>query len=190
MRAKLLAAAITVVSTVLLAAPSAASASPATPSAVPAQMAVAEITKVQLPKKQITATEFLARSGARSGTGAQSQVKAFERCWTWALGVEGLNVYDQTLFRYLHTIDWCDDGIYITRTTEPRITGEVFWPLWQFNGVKQQSSSFGAGTPKWISHSQGQFCYQLPEWGCVQQANPWLEARVFADGTYEHSWGA
>lgn len=141
-----------------------------------AQAEVLEYLKVTQVKTSVSTTEgHVLADGGRGCNSRQYQVD-----WCNALG--------QTLFSYFQKIDWCYDGSKITNTPTRTRWGEVYVPLWSYDGHIGNSESGGINQSSYEAWTQGEFKLCAGgDIGCIWHKYPWIDMTVYGDGTHSAS---
>ncbi len=111
-------------------------------------------------------------------------------CKSYQVRVDWYNVYGQTLFSYFQKIDWCYDGSKITNNPTRLRWGEVYAPLWSFDGHIGSSESGGINQWSYRAWTQGKFKLCMGgDIGCIQYKYPWIDMTVYGDGSHSSSSG-
>ncbi len=111
-------------------------------------------------------------------------------CKSYQVQVNWKNALGQTLFSYFQKIDWCYDGSIITNNPTRLRWGEVYAPLWSFDGHIGNSESGGINQWSYEAWTQGKFKLCLGgDIGCIQYKYPWIDMTVYGDGSYSSSTG-
>jgi len=141
-----------------------------------AQAEVLEYLKVTQVRTSVSTTEgHVLADGGRGCHSCQYQVD-----WCNALG--------QTLFSYFQKIDWGYDGLQITNTPTRTRWGEVYVPLWSFDGHIGNSESGGINQWSYEAWTQGEFKLCAGgDIGCIWHKYPWIDMTVYGDGTHSAS---
>jgi len=110
-------------------------------------------------------------------------------CWTWKWERDAYNAFGIRLWAYFQEIDWCDDGITMTRDPQLINYGSTYLPFWSWVHVGDHAWG-GAGQGTFRSWTQADFSLCLmPNVGCIQNTYPWLDMTARANGTGTGSVG-
>jgi hypothetical protein len=125
-------------------------------------------------------------SGQAAAT-VRSASSALLACYWAQVRRWGKNLLGMTLWTYYQRIEWCSNGSTITSVTRLR-WGEVSFPGWAFKGHTSSTTSGGKGYTSYRARTHGHFC--LAEYfSCVQNAYPWIDMTVRANGSWSYSAG-
>jgi hypothetical protein len=136
-------------------------------------------------------TKKLSSRGAPRGLRAMKPavVAPGAGCWAWKWERDAYNAFGIRLWAYFQEIDWCDDGITLTRDPQLLNYGSTYLPFWSWVHVGDRTWG-GAGQATFRSWSQADFSLCLtPNVGCIQNTYPWLDMTARANGTGTGSIG-
>lgn len=103
----------------------------------------------------------------------------------------GVAYYDATnfkVFQYAQRTDWCFDGTKITSLSHTHLPS-VYAPLYKYLGLIGHTHSGGVGQASYRAFSQANFCAYAPLYGCYWYRYPWVDQRVYKNGTFSASAG-
>jgi hypothetical protein len=137
-----------------------------------------------------TTEQLSVRGGARGSRATRSAgVAPGAGCWAWKWERDAYNAFGLRLWAYFQEIDWCDDGITLTRDPQLLNYGSTYFPFWSWVHVGDHVWG-GAGQGTFRSWSQANFSLCLmPNVGCIQNTYPWLDMTARANGTGTGSVG-
>ena len=111
-------------------------------------------------------------------------------CRTNSYSVRVKNLVGYTLWKFTRRTEWCWDGSVIT--SDPFLTtdGDVYYPFWSYEGVRDKWESGGEGDWMHRGQAEGYFKYCIGPWnlGCLQHVYPDIGKRQYGDGQSQ-SWG-
>jgi len=145
------------------------------------------------PEAQADVLEYLKVTQVRtnvSTTGGSILADGGRGCNSCQYQIDWCNALGQTLFSYFQKIDWCYDGSKITNNPTRLRWGEVYAPLWSFDGHTGNSESGGINQWSYRAWTQGEFKLCLGgDIGCIWYKYPWIDTTVYGDGTHSASGG-
>ncbi len=104
------------------------------------------------------------------------------------VNAEGLT--GNVLAAFYMSIEFCWNNKVITSVGVHHAWGQGRYIGWEYLGLLgPENASGGKGSDRFTNWAQGNFCLNLPVYGCVQHWQPTLEIRVFQDGEYESEGG-
>ena len=155
---------------------------------VDAQLSLATVSGGALGSRAVVSapSESLVGDSASLAVDSGSLQAAAAACWWAQAWRRGSNIFGMTLWTYYQRIEWCASGGKITSVTRIR-WGEVSMPGWSFKGHTSSTTSGGKGSYSYRARTHGHFCL-VQYFSCIQNAYPWIDMTVRANGTW--SWSA